>query len=153
MRTTLYILVLFLTFGLFACNDNTTTFEDDIATLEDYFTENNLNPIQHPQGIFYTIDQEGTGANPSAFATVIVKYKGMLLNGNVFDQTEGNKTAQFNLRGTIPGFQIAVTLLKRGGKGTFYMPSSLGYGRVAQGEDIPANSILIFEIELIDFQN
>jgi FKBP-type peptidyl-prolyl cis-trans isomerase len=142
-----------LSLVLFACGDDKTQFEKDIEKIQNYLSENNLTATQHDSGIFYNIETEGTGGSPNQFATVIVKYKGMLLDGYVFDETQGNKTAQFNLRGTVRGFSIAATLLKRGGKGTFYLPSGLGYGRRSGSEDIPDNAVLIFEIELVDFIN
>jgi len=143
---------LFLSVFVLSCGDDMTQFEKDIEKIEEYLMTNNINATQHPSGVFYTIDVEGSGGSPNSFATVIVKYKGMLLDGFVFDQTMGNQTAQFPLTGTIDGFRIGATLLKKGGKGTFYIPSGLGYGRQEQ-PDIPQNSVLIFEIELIDFQN
>jgi FKBP-type peptidyl-prolyl cis-trans isomerase FkpA len=152
MSWRILLMSLCLSLALFACGDDKTQFEKDIEKIQNFLTDNNLTATQHPSGIFYTIDTEGTGGSPSQFATVIVKYKGRLLDGFVFDETVGNKTAQFSLRGTVRGFSVAATLLKRGGKGTFYLPSGLGYGRVEQG-NIPRNSVLIFEIELVDFIN
>ncbi len=150
IRGILYLLLLsVLSLG---CGDDQTQFEKDLEKIQDYLNANSIDAIQHPSGIFYTIDQEGSGNSPNQFATVIVKYQGTLLDGTVFDETMGNQTAQFNLNGTIRGFQIGVTLLQRTGKGTFYIPSGLGYGQREQ-EDIPSNSVLIFEIELIDFIN
>ncbi|MFN9955636.1 MAG: FKBP-type peptidyl-prolyl cis-trans isomerase, partial [bacterium] len=73
-----------------------------------------------------------------------------LLDGTIFDQTTGNQTATFPLANLIPGWQEGIPLLQKGGKGTFLLPSALGYGPNPVGP-IPANSVLIFEIELIDF--
>ncbi len=137
---------------LAACGDDQTQFERDVEKIQDFLSANNISATQHPSGIFYLIEEEGTGGGPNQFATVIVKYQGRLLDGTVFDETKGDKTAQFNLNGTVRGFQVAVTLLQRNGKGTFYIPSGLGYGRFDQG-DIPGNSVLIFDIELVDFIN
>ncbi len=148
------IYICLLPLFLWSCGDDKTQFEKDIEKIENYLRDNNITATRDDSGIFYTIDVEGTGDNPSPFATVIIKYKGQLLEtGTVFDQTVGNQTAQFALVNTIRGFQIGTTLLKRGGKGTFYIPSGLGYGRFGEGNDIPGNAALIFEIELIDFQN
>ena len=80
-----------------------------------------------------------------------VRYKGYLLDGAVFDETTGNNTVVFFLSQVIRGWQVAVPLLQKGGKGMFIIPSGLGYGRAPQPR-IPGNSILIFEIELVNFQ-
>jgi len=144
-----FLAVIFVTLGLSSCDDQ-TQFEKDTEKIQDYLRENGIDAEQHRSGVWYHIDQEGTGSNPSFFANVIVRYKGSLLDGRVFDQTQGNQTVEFRLNQTISGFQVGVTLLKKGGKGTFYLPSGVGYGR--QGTpSIPGNSILIFEIELVDF--
>lgn len=116
-----------------------------------HLEENNLTAEEHPSGIFYVISNEGAGANPGLNNTVSVLYKGYLLNGNIFDQTSGNQSVSFPLQNLIPGWQIAIPLLKKGGKGTFWIPSSLGYGSTSL-PGIPANSVLVFDIELIDFQ-
>ena len=73
----------------------------------------------------------------------------MLITGTVFDQTAADKTFTYALTGLIKGWQIGIPLMKKGGKATFYVPSELGYGGNDMGV-IPPNSILIFDIELID---
>ena len=87
----------------------------------------------------------GGVAGGTAGATI-----GSQLDGVVFDQTTGSATAKFRLGDLIQGWQIAIPLLQKGGKGTFFCPSDLGYGPQAVG-NIPSNSVLIFEIELVDF--
>jgi FKBP-type peptidyl-prolyl cis-trans isomerase len=101
-------------------------------------------------GLYYIITQEGTGDHPTLQSTVKVRYKGYRLNGDVFDQTSGTSTATFPLTQLILGWQEGIPLLKKGGKGTFFCPSDLAYGSQQVG-DIPPNSVLIFEIELVDF--
>ncbi len=81
---------------------------------------------------------------------VTLRYKGSLLNGNVFDQTEPGKTMKANLKGLIGGFQEGLIGQKKGAKIRLIIPPNLGYGDQAL-EKIPANSILLFEIEVIDF--
>lgn len=152
MNWRLFFGICFISLALSACGDDKTQFEKDIEKIQDYLTTNNITATQHSSGVFYSIETQGSGGSPGAFSTVIVKYKGTLLDGFVFDQTTGNQTAKFSLGNTVRGFQIGTTLLQRGGKGTIFIPSGLGYGRVEQG-DIPKNSVLIFEIELVDFIN
>ena len=92
---------------------------------------------------------EGTGTKPTTASTVEVKYKGSLINGTVFDQTATDKTFTYALSGLILGWQIGIPLMKEGGKAILIIPSQLGYGRENLGV-IPPNSVLIFDIELID---
>ena len=79
-----------------------------------------------------------------------MRYKGYLPDGTVFDQTPGTETATFPLAGLIRGWQEGIPLLKKGGKGTFFLPSVLGYGSSGSGS-IGPNEVLIFEIELVNF--
>jgi FKBP-type peptidyl-prolyl cis-trans isomerase FkpA len=124
--------------------------EVDRQLILEHLASNNITAEEHPSGIFYVITTEGTGTNPGPGAQVTVKYRGYLLNGNTFDQTTGSQTATFSLSDLIPGWQISIPLLKKGGKGTFWIPSELGYGGISL-PDIPANSVLVFDIELVNF--
>jgi FKBP-type peptidyl-prolyl cis-trans isomerase FkpA len=134
---------------LFACNKD--HLKQDKEDIKQYLSDNNLTATETASGLHYIITKEGSGANPTLQNTVTVRYKGYLLDGTVFDQTQGSQTATFPLNGLIQGWQEGIPLLKKGGKGTFFIPSELGYGGQAQGS-IPAWSVLIFEIELVNFQ-
>jgi len=68
----------------------------------------------------------------------------------VFDQTPSDTTVTFPLANLIPAWQIGIPLIGRGGEITLYSPSNLGYGNQSVGS-IPARSVLVFEIDLIDF--
>lgn len=142
-----YIMLLLVvtSFSFHSCKE-----KSDMEKIENYLADNNLTATSTPSGLYYIITEEGTGNHPTLQSTVTVKYKGTLLNGKVFDQTTGNNTATFPLEKLILGWQEGIPLLKKGGKGTFFCPSDLGYGSRRVG-DIPANSVLIFEIELVDF--
>jgi FKBP-type peptidyl-prolyl cis-trans isomerase FkpA len=85
-----------------------------------------------------------------AESTVTVAYKGYLTDGTVFDESDSNGIT-FSLRNVIQGWQEGIPLFKEGGSGMLLIPSALGYGSSSQGQ-IPANSVLIFEITLIDVQ-
>ena len=123
----------------------------EIQNLQAYLQANNIVATEHCSGIYYTIQQQGTGTRPTACSAVSVYYKGTLTNGTVFDQTQTGSPASFNLGGLITGFKNGLLQIKTGGKVTVYIPPSLGYGSSASGP-IPANSILIFEIELLATQ-
>jgi len=120
------------------------------AKMKDFFIENELiSEIDSTlSGIYYVIEEEGTGENPVSNSTVTVNYRGYFADGTTFDQS--NDPVTFNLNGVIAGWQEVVPLLKEGGKGIFAIPSNLAYG--AQGNNaIPSNTLLFFDIELVSF--
>ena len=125
---------------------------EDLKLIEAYAEERGLDYETTSSGISYVITDSGNlGEHPSSNASVEVLYKGYFLDGRVFDQTSGNQTITFGLNQVIQGWQEAIPLLTRKGKGTFIMPSVLCYGTRGSGS-IPPNSVLVFDIELIDFQ-
>ena len=102
------------------------------------------------EGVYYTILKEGTGRQVSVNDTVTAFYKGYLLNdGSVFDGTK-DKPAIFPLKRLIMGWQIGVPLCKVGGKIKIIIPSNLGYSIRTRAAKIPPNSVLVFEIEVMD---
>lgn len=100
-------------------------------------------------GLQYKVIEEGAGVSPMAADTVEVHYTGKLLDGTVFDSSvERGEPAKFPLSGVIKGWSEGLTYAKEGGKIELYIPSNLGYGPRGYG-NIPANSTLIFEVELL----
>lgn len=151
MKKQTTLLFILLGIAVVACKEDRDQSEIDREKIEKYVLDNNLNTTVHPSGMHYLITTEGTGSNPSTSATVKVKYKGYFLDGAVFDQTTGSTTVEFPLANLIEGWKIAIPLLKKEGKGTFIMPSALCYGNNPP-PGIPANEVLIFDIELVDFK-
>lgn len=144
----LLFIALFIT--TFSCEkDRIDRVAVDQEIIEQYLADNNIAAQKHESGIYYLIETAGTGGSPNYTSEVAVKYKGYLTDGTIFDQTNGT-SRNFNLANVIVGWQIGVPLLKKGGRGTFFIPSYLGYGRFPPA-GIPENAVLIFEIELIDF--
>lgn len=102
-----------------------------------------------PSGLGYTMLRAGSGARPGAADLVLVNYIGYLAaSGVVFDQ--GMRSA-LSVDGVIPGFSQGVQMLARTGIARFCIPAGLGYGAQASGP-IPANSDLVFQVELLDFK-
>ena len=101
-------------------------------------------------GLQYQIVRAGSGAKPAATDQVRVHYKGTLLDGTVFDSSyDRGQPAEFALNQVIPGWSEGVALMPVGSKFTFWIPASLAYGE-AGGGPIPPNSMLTFEVELLD---
>lgn len=103
-----------------------------------------------PSGLQYKIIKKGTGKTPTATDKVKTNYRGTLIDGTEFQNSyKLNKPAEFLVKGVIPGWTEALQLMKEGGKWELYIPANLAYG--VQGRPgIPANSTLIFEIELLE---
>ena len=101
------------------------------------------------QGVLYEVLQSGSGNRASIRSIVSVYYKGMLINGNVFDDnTQQGYPDAFRLADLITGWQIALTQMCPGDKWRIYVPSEVGYGAMSVA-GIPKHSTLIFEIELV----
>ena len=123
--------------------------EDDIDKIKEYLEEHNLNATSTASGLHIIMEVEGTGGHPTISDEVTVHYKGYFLDDEVFDET-GAQPATFSLTGVITGWQEGIPLFKKGGKGTLFIPSALGYGAYPP-PGIPKNAVLIFDVELVDF--
>jgi len=129
----------------FSCN------KDEDKTIEEYLSENNLNAQKHESGLYYIIENEGIGEHPKVSNVVTMNYKGYYLDGEKFDSSyDRGKPLVHPLNELIRGWQIGVPLLKKGGKGKLIIPPNLGYGSHPTNR-IRDNAILVFDIELIDF--
>ena len=104
--------------------------------------------VETESGLQYKIVTEGTGAAPAETDTVEVKYVGKLLSGKEFDNSKG-ETVKFPLNRVIAGWGEGLQLMKEGGKYELWIPAALGYGDRQMGPDLPANSTLHFEVELV----
>jgi FKBP-type peptidyl-prolyl cis-trans isomerase FklB len=103
-----------------------------------------------PSGLQYKVITEGTGKTPKSTDTVTVHYRGTLINGSEFDSSyKKGQPATFKVKGVIKGWTEALQLMKEGSKWQLFIPPELGYGERGMGMQIPPNSALIFEVELL----
>ena len=118
--------------------------EENIEFLRRKATEEGVHKTA--QGILYEVLQSGSGPRATLRSIVSVYYKGMLINGDVFDDntTQGYPDA-FRLSDLIVGWQIALTQMCVGDKWRIYVPSQVGYGAMSVA-GIPKHSTLVFEI-------
>jgi FKBP-type peptidyl-prolyl cis-trans isomerase len=104
-------------------------------------------------GLQYEVMKAAEGPKPAATDTVKVHYHGTLTSGKVFDSSvERGEPIEFGLNQVIKGWTEGVQLMPKGSKYKFTIPSELAYGEGGQGS-IPPNSVLIFEVELLDFKS
>lgn len=128
--------------------DHAEQAKKDTAAIEAWLKENELEAQVTESGLYYIIHELGEGEHPNITSLVRVHYKGSFIDGKVFDQTT-DSPATFPLADLIPAWQEGIPLLKEGGQLTLVVPSRLGYGHQDVGP-IPANSVLIFEITLVE---
>ena len=133
----------------------------DDKLLKAYFTKQHIAPVKTASGLYYTVKEEGSGEKPVPGDTVIMNYTGTMLDGTKFDSNEDTAfhhvqplTFVLGRGAVIKGWDEGIALLKTGSKATFYIPSPLAYGQQvrpgsgANPKGIPANSILLFDVQL-----
>jgi FKBP-type peptidyl-prolyl cis-trans isomerase len=117
-------------------------FLEDNKKLEDVKTTSS--------GLQYKIIKKSKGVAPSATDSVVVLYKGSLIDGAIIDSTPSSQPATLDLSKTIPGLTEGIQLMPIGSKYRFFIPPELAYGSMGAPPAIPPESVLIFDIELID---
>lgn len=105
-------------------------------------------------GLQYEVLREGAGPRPAATDIVTFNYVGKLTDGTVFDESaKHGGPATLPAFGVVPGFSEALQLMSKGSAYRVWIPPELGYGSQPQGDTIPADSVLEFELELLDFRS
>lgn len=147
-----FISIIFLFLLIASCKKTTSTeqakIDDDI--LKKYIADNSLSTIETGSGLYVVVNDEGTGSSCTASSTVTVNYKGYYTNAEVFDESDASG-ATFGLNQVIKGWTEGIPYFKEGGSGVLLIPSALGYGTESSGS-VPKNSVLIFDVELLDVQ-
>lgn len=125
-------------------------------TIQEYMTKNNLKGTKTSSGLYYVQVQPGAGAKAESGKKVGVHYTGKLLNGTKFDSSvdAGRPPIEFGLGSgqVIQGWDEGIALMSVGEKGILLIPSRLGYGPNGSPPQIPGNSILVFDVELVTVQ-
>lgn len=106
--------------------------------------------VKTESGLQYKVIKSGNGRSPTLADTVVAHYTGTLIGGTEFDSSRGGNPATFPVRGVIPGWTEVLQKMKVGDHWHVYIPPELAYGENPPGPPIEPNSLLIFEIELVD---
>lgn len=147
-----YSLLTIIAVFCMSCNNNDSVVEIDYTAqneteIKAYIAENNLDATRTNSGLYYVVNEEGTGKRPTTTSNITVAYKGYLTNKKVFDQSN-DAGYSANLQRFIKGWIEGIPFFKEGGSGILLIPAHLAYGG-SGNKDIPAGSVLIFEIKLI----
>ncbi len=125
----------------------------EAGTAEQFLAWHKSRPgvVATASGLQYQILKKGDGGpTPTDADVALVNYKGALRDGKVFDQAQ---RAPFPVTGVVPGFSEALKLMQRGSTYRVWIPPALGYGAQGAGATVPPNSLLVFDIDMIDFKN
>lgn len=129
----------------------------DDQLLQEYFAKHGIKATKTPSGLYYAVSQKGDGPTMQAGKQVNMNYTGKTLDGRTFDSNVDPEfhhvqPFKFNLGAgqVIKGWDEGIQLLQKGSKGTLYIPSGLAYGAASPSPKIPANSVLIFDVEVVD---
>ena len=128
---------------------------DSLPSLEGFLQKNNLTTQVSSEGLHYLVTKKGSGNTPAKGDYVLLRYRAMLLDSTVFDQSgEGNPLVfQVGNHEVIKGLNQGVLLLKKGSAATLFVPSSLGYQQYGVQGSVPPDAALIYEVELLDVMN
>ena len=152
---TIFLSLLILLFANLGCIKDTAcknkTIESEQGAILAYASSNSITATAHSSGLYYQIISQGTGATPTLNSKIFVTYTGKLTNGTTFDSGTTPAGTGWALGGLIPGWQLGIPLIQKGGQIKLIIPSSLAYGCQGYGS-IPGNSVLYFDISLTDVQ-
>jgi len=136
-----------------------------------YIAKNKATAKRFPSGLGMVVLDKGTGVKPEKNAKVNVNYAGFFEDGRLFDTSYADVAKQFNKYDerrdqangyrpfpfdyneqarSIPGFREAILNMTYGEKALIYLPSDIAYGKRGKGRQIPPNTDLVFEVELVD---
>jgi len=130
--------------------------QKNLKASEAFLEQNKKRPGIHvtSSGLQYEILKEGKGESPKPNDIVEVNYRGMLIDGTVFDSSyQRGRPSRFMLSRVIPGWREALQMMKPGSKWKIYIPPQLAYGKPGRPPAIGPNQALIFEIELLSIQH
>ncbi|MBP8849977.1 MAG: FKBP-type peptidyl-prolyl cis-trans isomerase [Breznakibacter sp.] len=135
-------------------NANRAIVNQDGKTIERYLADSNMVMTKTNTGLWYRINEKGSGANAKVGQTVAIKYNVKLLDGTECYKSDslGVKVFRLGQGGVESGLEEALLLMKRGGKATFILPPHLAHGLTGDNDKIPSRSIIIYEVEIVELK-
>lgn len=120
--------------------------------LQDYLTEFKIKTQSTPEGIHYAFEKKGKGETAKSGKFVKLNYRATLLDGTEFDSSPADEPFVFEVgyQQVIRGLDRGIQLLPEGTKGTLYIPAVLAFGTTGKGENIPPNTDVIFDVEVLE---
>jgi len=125
--------------------------DSELPQIQAFASNNGITTTPDPSGLHYEIIEQGSGPTANVNSKIVITYTGKLMNGTTFDEQLTPNTEPWTLGGLIKGWVIGIPLIQEGGHIKLIIPSSLGYG-CEQYYAIPGNSVLYFDIHLVDVQ-
>ena len=141
----------FLILLINSCAKENDYAEADDKSIREYLEKKGITARKTESGLYYLVSVPGNSQRPNLSSQVTVDYKGYFLDDSVFESSYSGNAPTFPLQNVIAGWREGLQLFGKGGKGTLFIPSQLAYGNTATS-GIPANSVLIFDIHLIDIE-
>lgn len=133
--------------------------EIDDNTIGEYLKKNNIEAVKTPEGTYVQVIDEGSGPKVENGKSVAVLYKGMLLDGKIFDESydsDGKAKDPFSFtvgqQGAISGWSDGMVYFREGGKGRLFIPSARAYGSQGAGRDIAPNTPIMFDVQITKVQ-
>ena len=137
-------------------NKKNERLKNERKNIKDLFLDHTKDMNKTSSGLYYLINKEGdNNRSPNKGDMVSVHYKGMLLDGTIFDSSyQRDQPLEFSIGvgQVIPGWDEGISLLNQGSSAKFVIPSDLAYGSQGAGGVIPPDSTLIFEVELLKIE-
>ncbi|MEL6924334.1 MAG: FKBP-type peptidyl-prolyl cis-trans isomerase [Bacteroidota bacterium] len=122
--------------------------EEDIATIDKYIEDNNIDALRDPSGVWIQTLEEGEGETLETFDEVGMYYQMTDLDENILVPFQTSRT-ELCYGSLVPGWQTGMSYMKPGGMAKIYIPSTLGYGQFGIGGNIPGDTNLIIETNLV----
>lgn len=150
------LFLFFIPLFIYSCKkDDTVTAEEQAAIdkgiIQKYIKDHSLTADSTTSGLYYVIADSGVGTTyPNLYSKLYVYYKGFLANDNLFEENTAGLPLEIYLIQAINGWKEGIPKIKKKGKIKLLIPSALGYGTTEQAK-IPANSVIIFDIQLDNF--
>lgn len=123
----------------------------EVSQILAFAAANSMSVLPHSSGLYFEILSSGSGTTATDNSKIFITYVGKTMDGQIFDQQTSVNLEGWPLSGLIDGWRIGIPLIQKGGRIKLLIPSALAYQCKPYGA-LPANSVLYFDINLVDIQ-